>query len=130
MSIEQSPQMSRRNPEAVCESVDLTAVVQRPVGDQSQGAGHGGRSAEPGGGSGCRLGAAAATGAKARVFGGGRAGIEIYVVLLGDAGRTHGPAIDPGGVHAGEETSVKARVAGANGPVTSVVVQRHGGMKP
>ena len=130
MFFEKPSEMSGADPEAVSERVDLAALVEGSAGDQSQGTGYSGRCAEPCRRSRCSFGAATTTGAKSRVFGGGRAGVEVDIALLRGAGRTDRPAIDPRRADPGEEAAVESRIPGAKSPITSVVIQVHGSMKP
>ena len=101
------------------------AVVQATLADVPQGPRHGGRGAQPGRCTGGSLGAAPLAGPEPRLFSCGGTQVEFHVLAARSHRRAHGPAVDSGGFHAGEEPAVETGVAALDGAVTDVGIEFH-----
>ena len=123
MSYEQSAQMSGRHPERIREVLDGIAVVEEPALDEPERTRDRGRRAVPRGCPRRGLGSTPQARAEARAFGGGRGREEDHVARLGGLHRTGGPAVDPGGEHAGEEAPVESRVSRDAGAIAPAPVE-------
>ena len=126
MLAELSPQLARADAGPGGQRVQV-AVVQRAQLDQLQRARHAGGS--PGAGPAARdFRAAAQAGMEAGLLRGRGRGVEDDIARQGRARRTDRTAVDARGLDRGEEASVVAGVAHADGAVAGVVIEIHAAM--
>src|SRR2546425_1398409 len=123
MPHEQSAQMPGRHSERIREVLDGLAVVEESALDEPQRPRDRSRRAEPRGCPWRGLGSTAQAWAEARPLGGGRGREKDHVARLGRLHRANGPAVDPGGEHAGEEPPVESRVSRDAGAIAPVPVE-------
>jgi hypothetical protein len=121
---EEPPKVAAADPEPVGERLHVLVLVPRAVGDEREGAGDGVGGAAPARHAGRQLGPAAQAGAEAGRVRGRSAGEEDAVLGARRAGRANRAAEDPGREDGRVEAPVEARVAGAEGAVAGLAVQR------
>jgi hypothetical protein len=115
---EQPSQLTFTHAEACGKLVYAGAVaVKAPFPDERQGSGHGIRCPSPGGEFRRGFRPATKTGTKARVLRGRRRTVKKAIHKLWSAGRTHGPAIDPGSLYSYVEEPVKTGVPTLQGSI-------------
>ena len=125
--VEQAPEMTATDPETPGQLLDAGAV-ERPVGDQGEGARYRARRAAPGGKFRRDLGPAAQTRPEPGRVRRRRAGQEQAVLDLRRARRANRPAVDTGAQDGGEEPSVEAGVAHQQRAVAGVTIEIHAGI--
>jgi hypothetical protein len=120
----EAPELPLAYPQTIGQGVN-TALVQSSELDQRECPGHRARCAPPGPRVRNRLRPTPKAGAKPRLLGGGRRGIEGHVLRPRRPGWTDRTAVDACRLHGGEEPPVEASIAQLECAVARVVIEIH-----
>jgi hypothetical protein len=126
MLAKKTPELPLAETEPTCQTVDI-GLVQSAQLDQGKRARHRIRRPTPCAQIGRRLRAASQAGAETCFLCRRRRRKENDVPRMRRARRTNRAAVDTGGFHSREETAVEARIAQAEGAVTSIMIEVHAG---
>ena len=121
---EEAAQMAGSDAQAVRQPLH-PALVERPVADEAEGAGHETGGAEPGRRPRGRFGPAAQTGTVSGRTRRGRGRKVAHVLVLRCSRRADRPAVHTGARDPDEEAAVEPRVSRPSGPVAGAVIQFH-----
>ena len=129
MSGEQAREMTRAHPETTGQCIDAGAV-ERAFLDEGQRTLHRRHGAFPGRAERSCLGTASEAGTKAPTLRRGRTAEEFHIARERGASRTHGPAVDTGGLDRHEHDSVQCGVAASKGIILRSEVEHDVAIAP